>query len=253
MTPNASKQGKFGSLGAIFLFIFLPCMWGLGLQKESPCACFCLISGRAIMVWKSSRSPKHIAMSKFLRSYLSPLFLPLGREPCGDRILRSCLQKAPATARSNLACNRHLTEGLGELCFEYYKNRNLKFKGRIFPRTLRPLQNVSPHHHAAEKQTSWHGRPRFLVRMSMIQRVLEKLCPEKSALTVWPLISSPTKRTMLCCVLFRVGWGGCQSILNLSLSDLPWGAYHSSTNLCMHLSFFEEFVCQVVAVTATAF
>ena len=30
MTPNASKQGKFGSLGAIFLFICLPCMWGLG-------------------------------------------------------------------------------------------------------------------------------------------------------------------------------------------------------------------------------
>ena len=36
MTPNALEQGKFGSLGAIFLFIFLPCMWGLGLQKESP-------------------------------------------------------------------------------------------------------------------------------------------------------------------------------------------------------------------------
>ena len=36
MTPNASKQGKFGGLGAIFLFIFLPCMWGLGLQKKSP-------------------------------------------------------------------------------------------------------------------------------------------------------------------------------------------------------------------------
>ena len=36
MTPNASKQGKFGSLGAICLFIFLPCMWGLGFQKESP-------------------------------------------------------------------------------------------------------------------------------------------------------------------------------------------------------------------------
>ena len=36
MTPNASKQGKFGSLGAICLFIFLPCMWGLGLQKNSP-------------------------------------------------------------------------------------------------------------------------------------------------------------------------------------------------------------------------
>ena len=36
MASDASKQGKFGSLGAIFLFIFLPCMLGLGLQKESP-------------------------------------------------------------------------------------------------------------------------------------------------------------------------------------------------------------------------
>ena len=36
MTQYASKQGKFGSLGAIFLFIFLPCMWGLGSQNESP-------------------------------------------------------------------------------------------------------------------------------------------------------------------------------------------------------------------------
>ena len=36
MTPNASKQGKSGSLGVIFLFIFLSCMWGLGFQKESP-------------------------------------------------------------------------------------------------------------------------------------------------------------------------------------------------------------------------
>ena len=34
MTPNASKQGKFGSLGAICLFIFLPCMWGLGVAKR---------------------------------------------------------------------------------------------------------------------------------------------------------------------------------------------------------------------------
>ena len=35
-TQNASKQGKFGSLGDIFLFMFLPCMWGLGSQEESP-------------------------------------------------------------------------------------------------------------------------------------------------------------------------------------------------------------------------
>ena len=41
-------------------------------------------------------------MSFFLQSYLSPLsFILLGREPSGDRILRPCLQKAPATARSN--------------------------------------------------------------------------------------------------------------------------------------------------------
>ena len=36
MTPNASKQGKLDSFGAIFLFIFLPCMWGLGSQNDSP-------------------------------------------------------------------------------------------------------------------------------------------------------------------------------------------------------------------------
>ena len=36
MTPNASKQGKLDSFGAIFLFIFLPCMWGLGFQNDSP-------------------------------------------------------------------------------------------------------------------------------------------------------------------------------------------------------------------------
>ena len=36
MTPNASKQGKLDNLGAIFLFIGLPCMWGLGFQNDSP-------------------------------------------------------------------------------------------------------------------------------------------------------------------------------------------------------------------------
>ena len=62
---------------------------------------FCLISGHRIMVWKGPRSPKHSAMIAVLRSYLSPLFLLLGRDPCGDRILRSCLQKHPATALAN--------------------------------------------------------------------------------------------------------------------------------------------------------
>ena len=50
---------------------------------------------------KGPRSPKHIAIISLLRSYLSPLFLLLGRDPCGDRILRSCLQKGPATAPAN--------------------------------------------------------------------------------------------------------------------------------------------------------
>ena len=36
------------------------------------------------MVWKGPRSPKHIAIVVVLRSYLSPLFLPLGRGECGD-------------------------------------------------------------------------------------------------------------------------------------------------------------------------
>ena len=35
MTPNASKQGKFGSLGGhIFVHIFLPCMWGAGVSRR---------------------------------------------------------------------------------------------------------------------------------------------------------------------------------------------------------------------------
>ena len=34
MTPNASKQGKFGSLGAIFLLIFLPFRDGGGARKQ---------------------------------------------------------------------------------------------------------------------------------------------------------------------------------------------------------------------------
>ena len=36
------------------------------------------------MAWKGPRSPKHIVIIAILRSYLSPLFLLLGRDPCGD-------------------------------------------------------------------------------------------------------------------------------------------------------------------------
>ena len=67
------------------------------------CGCFCLTSGHTIMGWKGRRSPKHIATIAVLLSYLSPLFLHLGWDPCGDRILQSCLQKGPATALANYA------------------------------------------------------------------------------------------------------------------------------------------------------
>ena len=36
MTPHASKEGKLDRFAAIFLFIFLPCMWVLGFQNDSP-------------------------------------------------------------------------------------------------------------------------------------------------------------------------------------------------------------------------
>ena len=35
MTPNASKQGNSTVWGAIFLFIVLHFMWGLGFQNDS--------------------------------------------------------------------------------------------------------------------------------------------------------------------------------------------------------------------------
>ena len=66
-----------------------------------PCGCFCLISEHIIMISKGPRSAKHFAIINLLRCYFSPLSLLLDLEPCGNRILRSCLQQAPATARSN--------------------------------------------------------------------------------------------------------------------------------------------------------
>ena len=69
------------------------------------------MSGYAIMVGKGARTPKHIAIIAVLRSYLSPLFLLLGRDACGDRILRSCLQKGPATTLANYAHNNFVSEG----------------------------------------------------------------------------------------------------------------------------------------------
>ena len=50
---------------------------------------------------KNSRSPKHSATIAFCDPIFHPLSLLLGRDPCGDRILRSCLQKGPATTPAN--------------------------------------------------------------------------------------------------------------------------------------------------------
>ena len=44
------------------------------------CGSFCLISGHTIMVWAGPGSPKPLALRAVLRSYLSPLFLLLGRD-----------------------------------------------------------------------------------------------------------------------------------------------------------------------------
>ena len=54
------------------------------------------------MDWKGPQKPKTYCDNSSLRSYLSPLLsLSLGRDSCGDRILRSCLQKGPATTLAN--------------------------------------------------------------------------------------------------------------------------------------------------------
>ena len=67
------------------------------------CGCLCLISVHTIMVWKGPRSPKHIATIALCDPIFHPDSLLLGRDPCGDRILRSCLQKGPATTPANYA------------------------------------------------------------------------------------------------------------------------------------------------------
>ena len=55
-------------------------------QFHKSCACFRLISAHTIMVWKVPQKPKTYCNNKLLQSHLSPLFLLLGRERCGDRM-----------------------------------------------------------------------------------------------------------------------------------------------------------------------
>ena len=54
-----------------------------------------------IIDWKGLRSPKQIATIAVCDPIFHLLSLLLGRDPCGDRILWSCLQKGPATTPAN--------------------------------------------------------------------------------------------------------------------------------------------------------
>ena len=85
---------------------------------------------QTIIVCGSTRRVSHIAIIHFLRSYLSCLSLLLGRELCGGRILRSSLQNAPATARSNygsLGIFTDLFEDLVTVSFSYFSAQDQDF------------------------------------------------------------------------------------------------------------------------------
>ena len=75
-----------------------------------PVAVFACFQGIQLWLERAPRSPKHIAIITVWRSYLSPLFFLLGRDPCGDRILRSCLQKGPAAALANYGSKHNAVE-----------------------------------------------------------------------------------------------------------------------------------------------
>ena len=50
---------------------------------------------------KGPQKPKTYCDNSICDPIFHPLSLLLGRDPCGDRILRSCLQKGPATTPAN--------------------------------------------------------------------------------------------------------------------------------------------------------
>ena len=77
--------------------------------------------------------------------------------------------------------------------FREEKQHQHNFFGPDFPRrflTLTPgcpgVKKFLPFTGAAEKRTSWRGRPRFSVRTSMTRKVLKQLCAKKFALAFWP-------------------------------------------------------------------
>ena len=56
---------------------------------------------------KGPQKPKtHNTIISLLRSHFSPPSLLLGREPCGDRILRSCLQPGKRKTNKHKHCGR---------------------------------------------------------------------------------------------------------------------------------------------------
>ena len=71
-TPNASKQGKFDSFRAIFLFMILPCMCGLGFQNDSPIHIFVRVPGQ------EDRCPvtEKLLMCQIFCAFFWPLSVP---------------------------------------------------------------------------------------------------------------------------------------------------------------------------------
>ena len=84
MAQNASKQGKLDNFAAIFLFIFLPCMWGLGLQNDSP----------------FQERKRHININKYFR------WLP-GRGGSPDRVGGGGVSRPVAMGQKFMCCVRN--------------------------------------------------------------------------------------------------------------------------------------------------
>ena len=79
------------------------------------------------MVWKGPRSPKHIATIAFCDPIFHPLSLLLGRDPRGDRILRSCLQKGAVTTPANYAAvSKKLACKLGVPPWSLFLSKNYR-------------------------------------------------------------------------------------------------------------------------------
>ena len=69
MTQNARKQVKLDRFAALYLFIFLPCMWGLAFQNASPeraCPDLCVSLSLSLSLYISQSL--YLSLSVFIQS-----------------------------------------------------------------------------------------------------------------------------------------------------------------------------------------